>query len=137
MFIISTLLIPLLMLFHFIGPIPADLGIHGSELSPCISTAHCARQDWLSSNPQSDLQTLIAAVKETPRTIIVQEDDDYIHAEASSALFGFADDLELLAVPTTGIIQSRSISRLGDSDLGVNAARLDRLKILINEKEQN
>ena len=60
MFIISTLLVPLLMLFHFIGPIPADLGIHGSELSPCISTAHCARQDWLSSNPQSDLQTLIA-----------------------------------------------------------------------------
>jgi len=52
-------------------------------------------------------------------------------------LFGFVDDLELLAVPASGMIQSRSISRLGDSDLGVNAARLDRLKILINEKEQN
>ena len=62
---------------------------------------------------------------------------DYIHAEASSALFGFVDDLELLAVPATGMIQSRSISRLGDSDLGVNAARLDRLQTLINEKEQN
>ena len=125
------------MLFHFIGPVPTDLGIHEGELSPCITTAHCAQQDWLSSDPQSDLQTLIAAVRDTPRTIIVQEVDDYIHAEASSALFGFVDDLELLAVPSTGMIQSRSISRLGDSDLGVNAARLNRLKILVNEKGQN
>jgi uncharacterized protein (DUF1499 family) len=52
-------------------------------------------------------------------------------------LFGFVDDLELLAKQDTGMIQARSISRLGDSDLGVNSARLDRLKTLINETDQN
>ena len=125
------------MLFHFVGPIPDDLGTHGGELSPCVSSAHCSRQNWSTANLQSDLETIIAAVRETPRTIIVEERDGYIHAEASSALFGFVDDLELLAKQDTGMIQARSISRLGDSDLGVNSARLDRLQTLINEMDQN
>ena len=137
MFIVSTLLVPLFMLFHFVGPIPVDLGTHGGELSPCVSSAHCSRQNWATANLQSDLQTIVAAVRETPRTIIVEERDGYIHAEASSALFGFVDDLELLAKQDTGMIQARSISRLGDSDLGVNSARLDRLQTLINEMDQN
>ena len=137
MFIVSTLLVPLFMLFHFVGPIPVDLGTHGGELSPCVSSAHCSRQNWSTANLQSDLETIIAAVRETPRTIIVEERDGYIHAEASSALFGFVDDLELLAKQDTGMIQARSISRLGDSDLGVNSARLDRLKTLINEADEN
>ena len=137
MFIVSTLLVPLFMLFHFVGPIPVDLGTHGGELSPCVSSAHCSRQNWSTANLQSDLETIIAAVRETPRTIIVEERDGYIHAEASSALFGFVDDLELLAKQDTGMIQARSISRLGDSDLGVNSARLDRLKTLLNEADEN
>ena len=137
MFIVSTLLVPLFMLFHFVGPIPVDLGTHGGELSPCVSSAHCSRQNWSTANLQSDLETIIAAVRETPRTIIVEERDGYIHAEASSALFGFVDDLELLAKQDTGMIQARSISRLGDSDLGVNSARLDRLQTLIHEMDQN
>ena len=123
------------MLFHFVGPIPVDFGTHGGELSPCLSSAHCSRQNWSTANLQSDLETIIAAVRETPRTIIVEERDGYIHAEASSALFGFVDDLELLAKQDTDMIQARSISRLGDSDLGVNSARLDRLKTLINETD--
>ena len=125
------------MLFHIVGPIPVDLETHGGELSPCVSSAHCSRQNWSTANLQSDLETIIAAVRETPRTIIVEERDGYIHAEASSALFGFVDDLELLAKQDTGMIQARSISRLGDSDLGVNSARLDRLQTLINEMDQN
>ena len=94
MFIVSTLLIPLFMLFHLVGPIPADLGFQGGDLSECTSPAHCARQDWHSANPLADLQTLTAAVRETPRTFIIEASDGYIHAEASSALFGFVDDLE-------------------------------------------
>lgn len=125
------------MLFHLVGPIPADLGFQGGDLSECTSPAHCARQDWHSANPLADLQNLTAAVRETPRTVIIEASDGYIHAEASSALFGFVDDLELLAVPAKNMVQARSISRLGDSDLGVNSARLNSLKVLINNMDQN
>ena len=44
----------------------------------------------------------------------------------SSALFGFVDDLELMDTGTG--VEARSISRLGDSDLGVNANRLASLR---------
>ena len=68
---------------------------------------------------------------------MVEVDNGYIHAEVSSPFFGFVDDLELLATPSTGMIQARSVSRLGDSDLGVNAARLKELKILLNGTVSN
>jgi uncharacterized protein (DUF1499 family) len=58
---------------------------------------------------------------------IVETQEGYLHATATSRLFGFVDDLELFADPTAGVLQARSVSRLGDSDLGVNARRLESL----------
>ena len=75
------------------------------------------------------LQQLAAAIADTPRTVVVEQSEGYLHAECSSALFGFVDDLELLVVNAG--IQARSISRIGDSDLGVNAGRLAQLERLI------
>ena len=59
---------------------------------------------------------------------MVKQTESYLHAEASSAFFGFVDDLELFADFDNRQIQARSESRLGDSDLGVNAARLASLR---------
>ncbi len=59
---------------------------------------------------------------------IVERDGPYLHATATSRLFGFVDDLELQALPDAGLLQARSSSRLGDSDLGVNARRLAALR---------
>ena len=52
----------------------------------------------------------------------------YIHATATSRIFGFVDDLELHAASTDGVIEARSLSRVGDSDLGVNGRRLATLR---------
>ena len=131
MTLLAALFMPVLMLFHLVGPVPPDLGIHGSQLSPCTSTAHCSRQTWPSTDPRSDFAALKAFVADMPRTVIVEQYDGYLHAEVSSALFGFVDDLELLADPDASTIQARSVSRLGDSDLGVNAARLSQLAALV------
>jgi uncharacterized protein (DUF1499 family) len=46
----------------------------------------------------------------------------------TSRLFGFVDDLELHAESERSVLEARSVSRLGDSDLGVNARRLDTLR---------
>jgi len=100
-------------------------------LSPCSSPAHCSRQTWPSPDPRSSFAALKAFVADMPRTVIVEQNDVYLHAEVSSALFGFVDDLELLADPDASSIQARSVSRLGDSDLGVNAARLNQLAALV------
>ena len=117
-----------LALFHLVGPVPADLGVHQGALSPCSSPAHCARANWSVADPQAALAGLVPVVVATPRTTLVEQRDGYVHATASSALFGFVDDLELYADPDHGVLQARSVSRLGDSDLGVNARRLATLE---------
>lgn len=117
-----------LALFHLVGPVPADLGVHNGALSPCPSPAHCARANWAVADPEAALAALLPVIEATPRTQVLEQGDGYLHATATSALFGFVDDLELYADPSGGVLQARSVSRLGDSDLGVNAQRLAELR---------
>ena len=120
MTLLAGLFVPVLMLFHLVGPVPPELGIHGNQLSPCSSPAHCSRQTWPSPDPRSSFAALKAFVADMPRTVLVEQNDGYLHAEVSSALFGFVDDLELL-IPTPAAIRTE-LSPDCDSDLGVNAA---------------
>ncbi|MBD1192567.1 DUF1499 domain-containing protein [Vulcanococcus sp. Clear-D1] len=123
----ALLLTLTLALFHWVGPVPADLGVRSGALAPCASPAHCARADWAVTDPQAALNALVPVIEAMPRTEIVEQVDGYLHATATSAFFGFVDDLELYADSATGVLQARSVSRLGDSDLGVNAKRLAAL----------
>ena len=125
---LASLLAPVLMLFHLAGPIPADLGVSNGALRDCPTTAHCSNQTWESSNPMAEFNKLIGLVQKSPRMVVMDQTETYLHAEASSAFFGFVDDLELFADHDNNQIQARSESRLGDSDLGVNAARLAALR---------
>jgi uncharacterized protein (DUF1499 family) len=115
-------------LLHLEGPVPEDLGVHGGSLSPCAAPAHCARVDWSFSDPAAALSALMPVLETTEGVQIVERDGPYLHATATSRLFGFVDDLELQALPSAGVLQARSSSRLGDSDLGVNARRLAALR---------
>jgi len=124
----ALLLTLTLALFHWVGPVPADLGVHSGALSPCASPAHCARADWAVTDPQAALNALVPVIEAMPRTEIVEQADGYLHATATSSFFGFVDDLELYADSATGVLQARSVSRLGDSDLGVNRQRLTDLQ---------
>lgn len=134
----GTLLQPLLLilslaLFQLVGPVPSELGVHNGALAPCPSPAHCARADWALTDPDSALALLVPVVVAMPRTTLVEQGDGYLHATVSSALFGFVDDLELYADQADGLLQARSVSRLGDSDLGVNGRRLNAVKAALLE----
>ena len=61
------------------------------------------------------------------RSRIVAEDGQTLHAEISSLLFGFVDDLQLSLDPATGVVELRSASRTGEWDMGVNRRRVDAL----------
>jgi uncharacterized protein (DUF1499 family) len=115
-------------LLHLEGPPPADLGLHQEHLSPCPSPAHCAREDWSVADPAAALDKLLPAVLALEGIEIVETGSGYIHATATSRIFGFVDDLELHAAAADGVIEARSLSRVGDSDLGVNSRRLAILR---------
>jgi len=69
-----------------------------------------------------------------PRHTIQSENDDYLAATFSSAIFGFVDDLEVRidSVQNTGHI--RSASRVGHSDGGVNRKRIELLNQLYQKR---
>jgi len=68
------------------------------------------------------------AVALLPRVHIVENGDGYLRAEATSRLFRFVDDLEVLHVPGSARVDVRSASRVGYSDVGVNRARVESLR---------
>ena len=69
-----------------------------------------------------------------PRTKVIKKDDIYWKGVCKSLVFRFPDDLEILKIKNNyehkssrGIIQIRSASRFGQSDLGVNQRRIATL----------
>lgn len=120
-------------LLHLEGPVPEDLGVREGALAPCATPAHCARANWPSADPAAALAQLAEAAASLEGTRIVERTPTYLHATATSRLFGFVDDLELYADAADQQIQARSVSRLGDSDLGVNARRLEMLQAALRD----
>ena len=59
---------------------------------------------------------------------VVTREADYVHATFESPLMGYVDDVEFLVDESSGSVRVRSASRLGHSDLGANARRLDALR---------
>ena len=108
-------------------------------LSHCPSSPNCVSSDATDSRhripalqlavaPAEAWRSVREVVMKLPRTRIVDETEDYLHAEYRSAVFGFVDDLELQLRPSERIIAVRSASRLGYSDLGVNRRRVEALR---------
>lgn len=67
---------------------------------------------------------------------VVQDDQNtYLWSTFTVALFGFVDDVEFRLDKTGNVIQVRSASRLGFSDLGVNRSRVDDIRRRFGDKE--
>lgn len=86
-------------------------------------------------DPTAAWEAAKKAVSELPKTNLVITEDDYIHAECSSPLFGFVDDLELLLLPNSERIEIRSASRVGHSDMGANAQRVEKLRTMFETRQ--
>jgi uncharacterized protein (DUF1499 family) len=74
------------------------------------------------------MKRLKGAIATIPRMTIVTEAGDYLHAEATSRLFRFVDDVEFYVDRAAKVIHFRSASRVGRSDLGVNRARMEQIR---------
>jgi uncharacterized protein (DUF1499 family) len=132
-------------LFPFAGKRPTHVGLHGSVLAPCPSSPNCVSSDAgdaahrvapfeLAAPAPEAWRAARLAVSALPRTRIVTETPDYLHAECASALLGFVDDLELHLRPAEGRIAVRSASRVGYGDLGVNRRRVEGLRSALRRK---
>ena len=72
-----------------------------------------------------------AAALSFPRTAVVEEQPGYVHLTFRSALFRFVDDVELEVDEAAKVVNVRSASRVGHSDLGVNRKRVEAIRAKI------
>ena len=77
---------------------------------------------------QEAKQKIAGIISTFKRAKIVVNEQDYLHAEIASALFGFVDDVEFYFDDEHKLIHFRSAARLGKYDFGVNRKRIDKIR---------
>lgn len=126
------------------APAPDNLGPRDGTLAPCPGSPNCVHTGmrhpdgttgiYLTGDVTGpELMTRLESVVESmPRTDVVESRNGYLRAEATTLVFRFVDDLELL-VGLDGELIVRSASRVGEGDLGANQRRVSELRERLRE----
>ena len=117
------------------------------KLRPCPATPNCVSSlagdqkhfiEPISYEGESAVaqQELLGVLKSFKRVRMVRVEEGYIHAEFVSSIFRFVDDVEFYFDSSRKLIQVRSASRTGYSDLGVNRRRIEAIREQFDQKEK-
>lgn len=117
---------------------PVEVGLADGRLRPCPPSPNCVcSQDAdehaiaplaFRGDPDAAFRSLAGWLRGRDDARVVLEAGDYLHAEWSTPLLGFRDDLELLLDRAGRMVHVRSASRVGRSDLGANRARVEAIR---------
>ncbi|MBC7844340.1 MAG: DUF1499 domain-containing protein [Gemmatimonadaceae bacterium] len=128
-------------MFGCSGTRPVDLGLQNGRLRPCPGTPNCVSSEegtapdkliapFPAPGGSADLARLASVITSWPRTEVITSSPDYLHAESTSLLWRFKDDVEFRFDSATRVIHVRSASRLGKGDLGANRKRVEGMRDL-------
>ena len=114
-------------------------GSPASGLPPCPDRPNCVSS--YAEDPEHQVAALPAAggvekaLERAAEAIaamrggrVTEAGNGYLHAEFTSRVFRFRDDLELLYDAEHEVFEVRSASRVGHSDLGANRKRVEELR---------
>ena len=124
---------------------PAAPGLLNGVLAPCGPAPHCVcsesgdsadrvhRVEPIALPPQADALRwrVLREVIAMQGGNVERQAEGYLHASFESALFGFVDDVEFRL--DGALLQVRSSSRVGYSDLGANRKRVEALRAALTE----
>lgn len=82
----------------------------------------------IKTKPEQAWEALKMAIIKQPRMIITHETPTTLHAEATSLMFQFVDDINVMLDKESELIHIRSTSRVGHGDFGVTRRRLEALR---------
>lgn len=142
--IIVSIIIALSSSLIFSTPAFAAIGLDNGHLSACPSSPNCVvsqdgDQDHIiepiayQGDRTTAKETLLKVLSVVPRTKVIENTDNYIHAESTSRIFKFVDDAEFYFPEDQNIIQVRSAARVGESDLGVNRRRIEQIRLAMED----
>ena len=117
---------------HTLGVVNGRLA-NCPDYQNCVSTQASDSRHRLDPIPFTQSAELAQAhvksiIESMPRSRVVKSESGYLHAEFSSLLLGFVDDVEVMIDASQGLIHFRSASRTGQSDLGVNRKRMESIR---------
>jgi apolipoprotein D and lipocalin family protein len=118
------------------------------KLAPCPDTPNCVSSlagdqkhfiEPISYEGESAAarQELLGILDSLKRVRVVRIEDDYIHAEFVSSIFRFVDDVEFYFDEDRKLVQVRSASRTGYSDLGVNRRRIEEIRKQFHQEKKD
>ena len=113
-------------------------------LPPCRDSPNCVSsqaQDAkhyiepykINGSPEEAWNELKKVLNSQSRIVITHETADTLHAEATSLVFQFVDDINVILDKDTNTIHVRSASRTGHSDFGVNRKRIEALRLQLQK----
>ena len=137
----ATALLAVFLMAGCGGARPDTLGVQEGNvgLAPCPETPNCVhtgrrhpdgtRGMFVNGrgDPGEVVKQIADIVASMPSSEVIDQGGLYLHAEFTSRIFRFVDDLEVLIMPDREIVV-RSASRVGGGDMGVNAARVEELR---------
>ena len=101
--------------------------INNNILNVCSNSNNCVLESWKVNNANESFKELIDILENTPRVKIINIEDDYLHALATSRVMKYVDDIEIKKYEKENILEVKSKSRIGFYDLGVNRRRINTL----------
>ena len=133
------LLCGVLILLECSASCSADKQAPGRNLPPCPASPNCVSslepagarhvEPFPYRGTQAEARArLVAAIHSMPRAKLVVAEDNFLHVEFRSAVFGFVDDVDILFDDRNKVIRVRSASRVGYYDFGVNRRRVEELR---------
>lgn len=115
---------------------PAD----SVTLAPCPESPNCISSQAPADDAQHYMapltytgtaeearEKLLAVIGAMPRTKVVADEGNYIHATFTSLIFRFVDDVEFVIDDSAKQIHFRSAARVGYGDMGVNRKRMEEI----------
>jgi len=125
---------------HYSSP---ELGLANGKLRPCPDSPNCVCSEQYTEmdathqippikTGNSDIELPWKLLKQTiidQGGAIMTEREGYLHAEFTSSIFRFVDDLEARLDRASGQIHLRSAARVGHSDLGANRKRVEAIRM--------
>jgi uncharacterized protein (DUF1499 family) len=125
-----------------------NIGLDNNALKPCPDSPNCVSS--MAEDPSHHVdpfqyngtaedakknvkKKLISIIESTKRARVVTSKENYIHAEFTSLIFRFVDDVEFYFDDQAPVIHVRSASRVGYSDFGANRKRIEEIRQEFNQ----
>lgn len=120
---------------------PSLLGVDNGKLAQCPQSPNCVSSQASDERhaikpisahglPDVVMVDLAGTIESMHGSKVVTLKENYLHAEFTSRIMRFVDDLECYYDEENGLIQIRSASRIGYSDFNANRKRVEELRAL-------